>query len=179
VHFQVVSKDDNNVVISRSPEIAMPGLKVIYVYLHDNHFDLINSINGFLCRGYFCDHCDIGYAVREQHYCKHVCPECHFSNEECVPSQSKFCTDCRRSFRSDFCFRNHRSKNVCKTVFKCDSCKEYIDLTRHKKHQHKCGEIYCKTCCVWADDPATHQCYLKKLTPQVDFLLAQFKLTSY
>ena len=116
--------------------------------------------------GYYCEDCDKGCGEREKHYCQSVCSECHFGNDQCVPGPRKFCSDCRRSFRSEFCFRNHQSKDVCRYHFRCKYCQEYVNLLRHKKDVHVCGEVFCKTCQEYVE-PNVHQCYWKKLDPKV------------
>ncbi|VDI83436.1 Hypothetical predicted protein [Mytilus galloprovincialis] len=57
----------------------------IYLYYHDEHFDTITNITGFLAKRRFCKVCLIGYT--EQHTCKdntvttirkqHICDKCN------------------------------------------------------------------------------------------------------
>ena len=55
-----------------------------------------------------------------------------------------------------------KSQDVCRYHFKCKDCQEYINLLKHKKENHKCGEEFCKTCQEYVM-PNDHQCYWKKL----------------
>ena len=59
----------------------------IYLYFHDEHFDVVSNITGFLAKRRFCKICLIGYT--EQHTCKdnsvtsirkqHICDKCNKS----------------------------------------------------------------------------------------------------
>ena len=79
--------------------------KVIHVYNHDNHYDCIVSITGFLGRGYYCEYCDVGYNTIHTHLCRHICA-C-FSTELCPPSVPVQCQRCCRWFKSKECYDNH------------------------------------------------------------------------
>jgi hypothetical protein len=37
----------------------------IYLYLHDNHYNVITSMTAFLSRNYFCANCYKGYSTKE------------------------------------------------------------------------------------------------------------------
>ena len=63
VHSQVEKLFEHPTVTSES--------KIIHVYFHQNHYDYIKSITGFLGCGYYCEFCDVGYKTRESHVCSH------------------------------------------------------------------------------------------------------------
>ena len=121
--FQIVvfSADHGNSVISRSPSTKIPGMKEIVVYYSKGHFDLITNFDGFLMKGYHCEHCEKSCSNREQHRCEGVCPLCYWSNTECAAGTKLPCADCGRTFRNADCHRMHKTTN--KSGWKiCDSC---------------------------------------------------------
>ena len=62
--FQIynLSKENFNSVIYQGPE----GGISIYLYLHDQHFDVITKVTGFLNRSYFSFQCKKGYNTKEK-----------------------------------------------------------------------------------------------------------------
>ena len=40
------------------------AVKDIYLYHHDDHYDVITSMKGFLCKSYYCQRCDQGIRIR-------------------------------------------------------------------------------------------------------------------
>lgn len=51
--IHVLSKDHFNGIIYDGVEGGVP----IYLYFHDEHFDVITKMTGFLNRSYFCETC--------------------------------------------------------------------------------------------------------------------------
>ena len=79
--FQDVIDEYQIVVLSAEHfnAIVFEGLKrdkQIYLYHHDNHFDIITSVSAFLGRGYWCLECKKGYNMKEKHRCSRVCKCC-------------------------------------------------------------------------------------------------------
>ena len=163
--IKVFSEGDGG-IIARCPEHKSKGMKEIYVLLGESHYDLITTMSGYLGCSYYCAVCEKAYDNKERHYCASVCPECPCANEECLPDGGNFCTDCRRTFRSEHCYQQHVSRQICKYHFKCKNCEQYVNLLKHKGHGHKCGESFCKTCQEFVE-PNSHRCFLKKIKPQV------------
>ena len=60
----VVSKDHLNFVTYAGPDDREHD---IFLYYHDNHYDLITSMSGFYNRSYFCNKCLKGYDNRRTH----------------------------------------------------------------------------------------------------------------
>jgi hypothetical protein len=54
--IHVISKAHFNAIVYQGPEGVIP----IYLYNHDDHFDVITSMTGFLNRNYFCKTCKKG-----------------------------------------------------------------------------------------------------------------------
>lgn len=59
--IHILSKEHFNSVIYQGPEGGTP----IYLYYHDQHFDVITKITGFLDRSYFCFQCKKGYNTKK------------------------------------------------------------------------------------------------------------------
>ena len=115
--------------------------KIIHVYFHQNHYDYIKSITGFLGCGYYCEFCDVGYKNRESHVCPHNCKGCYRIGK--CPSESKEydCCYCHRRFFSAECMKNHRivqgneKKSICDLVKLCTKCGQQYQV---RKNDHVC-----------------------------------------
>ena len=46
-----------------------PQGQMIYLYKNKNHFDVITSMPGFLCKDYYCHTCKKSYKTRDKHKC--------------------------------------------------------------------------------------------------------------
>ena len=74
VDYQIVvlsSKHFNAIVYE-----GLQREKQIYLYHHENHFDVITSVSSFLGRGYWCLVCKKGYNTKMNHRCSKVCKFC-------------------------------------------------------------------------------------------------------
>lgn len=74
--INVISKDHFNGIIFSGPEAE----NQLYVYHHDNHYDVITSMPAFFSRNYFCVKCKSGYDHKTRHRCNNPC--CHYVHEE-------------------------------------------------------------------------------------------------
>ena len=74
----VLSKEHLNAIIYKGGEAE----KKIYLYLHDDHFDVITSLPAFLGRGYFCHKCQKGYDHKQRHHCNNPCLQCHHIHDD-------------------------------------------------------------------------------------------------
>ncbi|WAR15803.1 hypothetical protein MAR_030397 [Mya arenaria] len=156
--IHVLSKEHFNGIIYDGVEGGEP----IYLYYHDQHFDVITKMTGFLNRSYFCESCKKGYSNKEKHYCNNPCVYCHQLHSE-EEDKWTFCSKCNRNFKSDVCFKMHlktsdAGKSTCNTYFKCENCDQTINMDRHKK-AHVCHEVYCKTCKDFVTED--HMCYMQ------------------
>ena len=155
--------------------------RVIHIFHHDNHYDCIVSITGFLGRSYYCEWCDVGYDHREGHQCSHIC-QC-YAHTLCPAGQSIRCPDCRRLFQSQACFDNHKTKTgkqrktICESVWNCKKCGQKVIET---KRSHVCpGTKKCR-CCKAIVGP-DHDCYIPtyeppdRKQPEVPFIFFDFE----
>ncbi|XP_053378482.1 uncharacterized protein LOC128548112 [Mercenaria mercenaria] len=154
----VLSKEHFNGFVYEGPDGGTP----IYLYSHDNHYDVITSMSGFLNRVYYCQKCRKGYDHKEQHGCNDPCKTCHHLHDD-RRDDPKICNVCNRKFINETCFKLHkklsRSKqSTCKQYRKCEKCKVTINLKRHSR-THRCGEKYCQLCKDFF--MPDHRCYLK------------------
>lgn len=74
----VLSKDHFNGIVFGGIEGGLP----IYLHYHDEHFDVITKITGFLNRSYFCETTKKGYNTKEHHSCNNPCVYCHHIHED-------------------------------------------------------------------------------------------------
>ena len=78
--IHVLSKESFNAIVFKGPEAN----KKIYLYHHDDHFDVITTMAGFYNRSYFCTECYKGYDHKEEHACNNVCHCCYKIHEDNV-----------------------------------------------------------------------------------------------
>ena len=147
-----------NGIVFKGPEAD----KKIYLYLHDEHFDVITTMSGFVGRCYYCHKCNKGYDHKEKHACNEPCPFCH----RCHDDQSEnwhHCKNCNRHFKNKTFYDLHtkqsnQGNSTCQTYYRCQQCLVTVNKTRTQK-PHVCGEKYCKTCKCF--EPESHMCYMK------------------
>ena len=167
--INIVSPLQNNAIIYPSPEQAAPDKTPIYLLLHNNHYDVITKMPGFLNCAYFCHKCRIPYSNKFDHLCPKMCKSCRAY--ECVWDGAMTCDQCKRMFRSRACYDRHKvhnngTKSICDTIHKCLKCKKSMDKTKFKSHL--CGKK-CPTCNVLLEIEAKHKCYMQKpKQPDVD-----------
>ena len=58
----MISREHFNGIVYHGPTAD----KKIYLYYHDNHYDVITSMTAFLSRIYFCTNCYKGYNTKEE-----------------------------------------------------------------------------------------------------------------
>ena len=142
--FQIIilSKEYFNDVIYAGPQHKEERL---YLYHHDDHFDTITSITGFLSTAYYCTHCDKGYHVKYEHTC--TCEyKCHDCFSPCCQGWKQtnsriLCSDCHRTFGTHACYLSHiqksdgLGKSICEQLCACHRCGK--KSSQHKYHQKK------------------------------------------
>ena len=155
--LNVISKEHLNALIYSGPEAE----KHLYLYHHDNHYDVITSMPAFLARKQYCHECKKGFDKITSHPCGDLCKLCHTQN--CPIVEWKFCKDCNRFFKSEACFNRHKddtgpAKSLCCALVKCKKCQRIV--TRASLRDHHCGKVRCSTCQKYVK-PENHQCYLQ------------------
>ena len=162
--INIVSLLQDNAIIHPPKDQAAPDKTPIYLLLHDNHYDVITKMPGFLNRAYFCHKCRKAYADKFDHLCPEMCKSCRAY--ECTQDDGDAipCDQCKRHFKSRACYDRHKvrvngSKSICDTIHKCLKCKKSID--KRKSKSHGCGKK-CPTCKTLLAIEAKHECYMQK-----------------
>ncbi|WAQ94828.1 LOW QUALITY PROTEIN: hypothetical protein MAR_007299 [Mya arenaria] len=154
----VLSKNHFNAIIYEGPEDGKP----IYLYSHNEHFDVITTVACFLNRSYFCIQCKKGYSNKEQHACNNPCVYCHRLHEDDT-THWEYCSDCNRYFINTACSAMHKQNHdtgtsTCCLYYKCRECGQAINMRKHKK-PYMCNETYCKTCNEFVEED--HKCFMQ------------------
>ena len=124
--ISIVSKEYGDKIIYAGPE----NDKRIYLYMHNNHYDVITKMLGFFARVYYCHTCKKAYEHREEHRCPNACKCCRFPTE-CPEVSWLTCPDCRRLFKSQQCFEQHKqtrgdARSVCERLIRCTKCQATV-----------------------------------------------------
>ena len=154
--------------------------KLLILYHHDQHYDVVTSLPGFFKQSYFCPYCLQGYNNEGHHRClstdNKVCSCCRQPNcsgfASHAPQKSKAtipCHHCRRYFFNQECYENHQrfslarqvkpENSVCMNVRRCKQCGKQSNSFKAVR-AHRCGTSQCPSCekYVVASD---HQCYIQ------------------
>jgi hypothetical protein len=103
--INIVSMDHGDSIIY--PECPVDvETKRIYLYLHNNHYDVITTMPGFLNRSYFCHRCRKSYNNAVSHLCNAMCKMCRAS--DCPFIEPRDCVDCGRMFKSQASYERHK-----------------------------------------------------------------------
>ena len=172
--IRVISGDHNNSIIYPPQPLGTDEKKHLTLYFHDNHFDTINSIPGFLGHGYFCFRCDKTYDCTTDHLCTNMCRSCRgfgcdWENDGIV------CNECDRKFKNQTCYDRHKNepingggRTVCQVIRKCEKCGKSMAIRKIKPGGHICGRK-CQTCgVVLTRGDTDHKCYIQPLEQEED-----------
>ena len=147
VEINIVDADHFNEIIFTSA----PSEKATRIYLlkNQNHFDVITSMPGFLCKDYYCHTCKKTYTHRDKHKCPTKCLACFKSfpdGKKCsLPPIT--CNECNRSFFGLACFEEHkrdRSKNKELEIVHEMVNGRLVEVTKGNISGNKKSDIVCK-----------------------------------
>ena len=165
--INIVSGNHNDAIIYPPKPSTDNNVTPIYLYYHDNHYDVITSMPGFLSKVYFCHRCSKPYASTSDHICNTMCRACRSFG--CVPEGDPIvCNGCKRRFKSNSCYGNHKTnligtRTVCQVIRTCEKCGKAMDVRKLNPEGHICGKK-CPTCKVILDEKdGEHKCYIQKL----------------
>ena len=104
--------------------------QMIYLYKNKNHYDVITSMTGFLCKSYYCHTCKKSYKNRNGHKCPNKCLACfkYFKDGNKCSGEEIICQSCNRSFFGQACFNEHKRDRSKKIVKKKRVEFEYIEV---------------------------------------------------
>ena len=170
--FQQVIEDYQIIVLSAEHfnAIVFEGPKrerQIYLYLCNNHYDVITSVSSFLGRNHWCLDGKKGYDRKEDHRCNKACKCCFTVGCQGVTENAPWreCGQCHRMFAGDECYANHcqtnkENQSVCQKFYKCKNCNKVMSHRVRRPDDHMCGEVLCWNCDKFVD-PNNHRCYMK------------------
>ena len=170
----VVSGDHNNSVIYPPPSSGTDQKPHLTLYLHDNHFDVITTVPGFLGCVYFCFRCYKPYNNTTDHLCTNMCRSCRGFG--CVwENEGIVCRECKRLFKSQSCYDRHKTepingggRTVCQVIRVCEKCDKSMHISKIRDGGHICGRK-CRTCGVVITRQDTdHKCYIQPLEQEED-----------
>ena len=175
VNYQiiVVSGTHNNSIIYPPKPPGTDEKPIISLYYHNNHFDVITTLPGFLRRSYFCQRCHKAYDHTIDHLCPTMCSSCRAFG--CVfEAKGIVCNECDRLFKNQVCYDHHKNepingggRTVCEVIRKCDKCGKVMDV-RQIKNGHICGKK-CRTCgLILNQEDTDHKCYIQQLEQEED-----------
>ena len=164
----VVSGDHNNSIIYPPQPPDTDEKPTINLYFHNNHFDVITSIPGFLNKSYFCHRCHKAYDHTSDHLCSSMCRSCRAFG--CVlEGDGIVCNECDRLFKNQMCYDHHKEpingggRSVCEVIRKCEKCGKAMDVNHLKDGGHICGKK-CRTCgLILKQEDTDHKCYIQQL----------------
>ena len=170
----IISGDHNNSVIYPPQSSGTHEKPHLTLYLHDNHFDTINNVPGFLGRSYFCFRCYKAYDHTTDHLCTNMCRSCRGFG--CIMENDGIaCRECKRLFKSQQCYHRHKNepingggRTVCQAIRKCEKCGKSMAIEKIKPEGHICGRK-CRTCgLVLTQEDTDHKCYIQPLGQEED-----------
>ncbi len=121
-------------IIYKGPESE----KKIYLYLHDDHYDVITSMPTFLSKKLLLyKNVPQDMTIKERHRCNNICYACRKIHEVSTDNWIH-CDDCNRYFRGPECFALHqktvKGNSTC-TIYRCTGCKKTINKKINKNTQ--------------------------------------------
>ena len=102
----VSGNHDNSIIYPPKPSVTN-NVTPIYLYLHDNHYDIITSMPGFLSNSYFCHKCTQPYSKKFDHVCSGMCMSCRSYDCVLIGNGLK-CNECDRLFKNKACYDQHK-----------------------------------------------------------------------
>ena len=167
--INIISGNHDNAIIY--PSEHSDNVTPIYLYLHDNHYDIVTSMPGFLSRAFFCHKCRKGYSNKFDHLCPGMCKSCR--SYECDVNDPLTCDECKRFFKNRACYDRHKvqiggTKSICQTIKKCEKCGKSTDVRNLNSKGHICGKK-CSTCGIVLEvGENEHKCYIQKTEQSED-----------
>ncbi len=154
-------------VLEKYTNTAMPHLKTVFLYLHDNHYFMIKNLRAFIGTPYVCEYCYRGFANMRDHRCQYTCDVCNASECHLYPKKTKHCPDCLRYCRSAYCFEMHKKPPPgqqfaqCDVTKYCPKCNRRYHVSATNPKPHKCAADRCVQCGESLVTDGVHQCFIQ------------------
>lgn len=100
---------------------AFRNERQIFLLFHNNHYDVITNIKGFLRKKYFCARCTQPHNDRN-HCCRDNCKSCHSEIFCKKTGELLLCSNCNRYFKNPYCFKKHKESRICDSIERCLKC---------------------------------------------------------
>ena len=161
--INIVSTAHNSSIIY-PPKPTIGNTTPLYLHLHENHYDVITTMPGFLGSSYFCHACRRPYDHKLSHLCPGMCKSCR--SYDCVVNDPVDCNLCKRWFKSKACYDRHKepvggARSVCEGIKKCEKCGKSMQVRQLNSKKHVCGKK-CSTCGIILNGKEEHKCYIQK-----------------
>ena len=151
---------------------GIPASKKIYIYHHNDHYNLIIDIDTFYTqKTALCTVCFKVHQRKNPHYsCTNTCRVCKHKGCEGASIERinwKHCDICNRYLPSKQCFDNHKiiaddyTKSSCDLVHRCGYCNKSMLKTVIAQDKHNCGKVYCTVCKTQV--VKDHKCYVQQM----------------
>ena len=162
--INIVSGNHNSSIIYPAKPSTNSNVTPIYLYLHNNHYDVITSMTGFLSKCYFCHTCRRPYSNKLAHLCPGMCKSCR--SYDCIVDDPLECNECNRWFKSKACYDRHKepvggARSVRQGIKKCEKCRKSVEVGKLSSKSHICGKK-CSTCGLVLNEKDEHKCYIQK-----------------
>ena len=107
------------------------------------------------------------YNNQEEHRCPSACKCCGFPSE-CPEVSWQTCQDCRRLFKSQQCYEQHKqsrgdARTVCQSLVKCTKCQKVVRRCKQLPEKHRCGLTKCWICGKFVQLEG-HRCFIQPET---------------
>ncbi|XP_072572595.1 uncharacterized protein [Paramormyrops kingsleyae] len=167
----------NNLQIYQTPT-PTDDRRVVYFFLHKEHFYGIKSAKGFLGAGYVCTSCFKGYDSPHSHRCRKFCSVCQTNCKEGEITPGIVCERCNLRCLNNMCFERHRTPRVCPIrgeiaspcdkFKKCKACGVNYYQSPENPKPHSCKTVKCNICdaklqSAESDISTPHLCYLNPI----------------
>jgi hypothetical protein len=149
IHYQIFIIDANS--LHNFLYIGPTKDLKIFLYYHDNHYDVITKLNAFFSSKHYCFKCLKPYMTYNHHPCNAVCKKCKMKTCSTQFKIVQKCEFCGVSCNDQQCLINHIHR-VCGKTKKCDICGAF------QTYKHICYGKWCEFCKIQVEND--HKCYI-------------------
>ncbi|XP_077961146.1 uncharacterized protein LOC144382995 [Gasterosteus aculeatus] len=159
-----------------------PHPRTVWLYLHNDHYHLIENQQGFFGAKQVCQYCYQAYEHRLYHSCEQLCNVCFTLECRTQLGKTQKCGDCKRICKSKYCFDQHKRPESVHALIPCDAmkyCEACGKTYKAGQKAHKCAPKVCVHCGEQQlESNDKHECFiqpLEKKEPQTTYILFDFE----